>query len=88
MVNILLWIIKYIFLCYGRDITVFWTEKNPDDYMIHNVHVCLYRSLGGIGALVEHGINNDIPEVHRAACGALRNLSYGRANDDNKVSGI
>ena len=44
-----------------------------------------FRSLGGIGALVEHGINNDIPEVHRAACGALRNLSYGRANDENKV---
>jgi hypothetical protein len=29
-------------------------------------------------------VNNDIPEVHRSACGALRNLSYGRANDDNK----
>ena len=24
-------------------------------------------------------------QVHKAACGALRNLSYGKANDDNKV---
>ena len=46
-----------------------------------------FRSLGGISALVSHGVDSDIPEVHRAACGALRNLSYGRANDDNKVRG-
>ena len=43
------------------------------------------RGLGGIPALVEL-VNNEIPEVHRNACGALRNLSYGRANDENKVS--
>ena len=41
------------------------------------------RTLHGIPALVEL-VNNDIPEVHRAACGALRNLSYGKANDENK----
>ena len=41
------------------------------------------RGLGGIPVLVEL-INSDIPEVHRAACGALKNLSYGRANEDNK----
>ncbi|CDQ84059.1 unnamed protein product [Oncorhynchus mykiss] len=25
-------------------------------------------------------------EVHRSACGALRNLVYGKANDDNKIT--
>ena len=25
-------------------------------------------------------------DVHRAACGALRNLVYGKANDDNKIA--
>ncbi len=43
-----------------------------------------FRSLGGIPVLVEL-VNNEVPEVHRSACGALRNLSYGRANDENKV---
>ena len=42
------------------------------------------RMLGGIPALVEL-VANPIPEVHRAACGAMRNLSYGRKNDENKV---
>jgi len=50
-----------------------------------NVPYNVCRSLGGIPALVEL-VNNEIPEVQRAACGALRNLSYGRANDDNKVT--
>ena len=45
------------------------------------------RNLGGIPALVEL-VKSDIPEVHRAACGALRNLSYGRVNDDNKVGSL
>ena len=47
------------------------------------ISVC--RSLGGIPVLVEL-LSNEIPEVHRNACGALRNLSYGRANDENKVN--
>ena len=41
------------------------------------------RGLGGIPVLVEL-VNNEVPEVHRAACGALKNLSYGRANEENK----
>uniref|UniRef100_T1IHH0 Catenin delta-2 n=1 Tax=Strigamia maritima TaxID=126957 RepID=T1IHH0_STRMM len=41
------------------------------------------RSLGGIPPLVAL-LNHEIPEVHRNACGALRNLSYGRQNDENK----
>merc|ERR1719495_2189567 len=41
------------------------------------------RQLGGIAPLVAL-LTHDIPEIHRNACGALRNLSYGRQNDENK----
>lgn len=41
------------------------------------------RSLGGISPLIDL-LNQDIPEIQRNACGALRNLSYGRQNDENK----
>lgn len=41
------------------------------------------RSLGGIPPLVRL-VSHDNPEVCRNACGALRNLSYGRQNDENK----
>jgi len=41
------------------------------------------RQLGGIPPLVAL-LSHDIPEIHRNSCGALRNLSYGRQNDENK----
>ncbi|XP_066961410.1 plakophilin-4 isoform X7 [Macrobrachium rosenbergii] len=41
------------------------------------------RILGGIPPLVAL-LSHDLPELHRNACGALRNLSYGRQNDENK----
>lgn len=41
------------------------------------------RLLGGIPILIEL-LNRDTLEVQRNVCGALRNLSYGRKNDDNK----
>ncbi|KAH8036332.1 hypothetical protein HPB51_024898 [Rhipicephalus microplus] len=41
------------------------------------------RALGGIPLLIEL-LNQDFPEIQRNACGALRNLSYGRQNDENK----
>eukprot|EP00106_Octopus_bimaculoides_P019685 XP_014787127.1 PREDICTED: armadillo repeat protein deleted in velo-cardio-facial syndrome-like isoform X3 [Octopus bimaculoides] len=41
------------------------------------------RALGGIPPLIAL-LNHEIPEVHKNACGALKNLSYGRNNDDNK----
>lgn len=41
------------------------------------------RLLGGIPILIEL-LNRDMLEVRRNVCGALRNLSYGRKNDDNK----
>ncbi|XP_026677326.1 catenin delta-2-like [Diaphorina citri] len=41
------------------------------------------RSLGGIPPLVKL-LGHESPDVFRNACGALRNLSYGRQNDENK----
>ncbi|KAL3289721.1 hypothetical protein HHI36_023121 [Cryptolaemus montrouzieri] len=41
------------------------------------------RALGGIPPLVKL-LNHECHEVYRNACGALRNLSYGRQNDENK----
>lgn len=41
------------------------------------------RHLGGITLLIDL-LNRDILEVQRNVCGALRNLSFGRKNDDNK----
>jgi len=41
------------------------------------------RLLGGIPPLVAL-VSSEHPDVHRNACGALRNLSYGRQNDENK----
>jgi len=41
------------------------------------------RLLGGIAILVDL-LNRDMIEVKRNVCGALRNLSYGKKNDDNK----
>uniref|UniRef100_A0A8C9TZC9 Catenin (cadherin-associated protein), delta 2a n=1 Tax=Scleropages formosus TaxID=113540 RepID=A0A8C9TZC9_SCLFO len=43
------------------------------------------RRLGGIQLLVDL-LDHRMSEVHRSACGALRNLVYGKANDDNKVA--
>jgi hypothetical protein len=51
---------------------------------------CLYfhftRGLDGIPPLVEL-LHSDYPEVQKNACGALKNLSYGRGptGTDNKV---
>ena len=76
-----------------RKLAIFFFNDSEQQYcsFVHRVkntkfywdYLCC-RLLGGIPALVEL-VNNEIPEVQRAACGALRNLSYGRANDDNKV---
>ncbi len=41
------------------------------------------RQLGGIPPLVQL-LSHEIPDIHRNASGALRNLSYGRQNDENK----
>lgn len=31
-------------------------------------------------------LDHKVPEVQKSACGALRNLVYGRASDNNKVA--
>lgn len=41
------------------------------------------RTLGGIAPLVKL-LASESSDVFRNACGALRNLSYGRQNDENK----
>ena len=42
------------------------------------------RALDGIGRLV-HLLSSEDVGVARNACGALRNLSYGKTNDENKL---
>ncbi|CAM9269596.1 unnamed protein product [Lampetra fluviatilis] len=43
------------------------------------------RRLGGVQLLVDL-LDHRARDVRRAACGALRNLVFGRANDDNKLA--
>ncbi|XP_067309730.1 catenin delta-2b isoform X10 [Pseudorasbora parva] len=43
------------------------------------------RRQGGIQLLVDL-LDHRLTDVHRSACGALRNLVYGKANDDNKIA--
>ena len=40
--------------------------------------------MGGIPSLVRL-LTHEKVEVHKNACGALQNLSYGKNNNDNKV---
>lgn len=44
----------------------------------------LTRQLNGIPPLLEM-LTSTIPEIQRNACSALRNLAFGRGNDENKV---
>ncbi|CAH1101665.1 unnamed protein product [Psylliodes chrysocephalus] len=70
--------------------------NNPNDVIKANAvaylqHLCYMDdsnkqktgALGGIPPLVKL-LSHDSIEVSRNACGALRNLSYGRQNDENK----
>ncbi|XP_077979163.1 catenin delta-2-like [Glandiceps talaboti] len=43
------------------------------------------RGLDGVSPLVNL-LGHPIPEIHRSACGALRNISYGKQNEENKVA--
>ncbi|CAN2389179.1 dendritic spine morphogenesis [Pristimantis euphronides] len=43
------------------------------------------RRQGGVQLLVDL-LDHRMTDVHRSACGALRNLVYGKANDDNKIA--
>lgn len=44
-----------------------------------------HRELGGIPILVRL-LDHDSDEVHRSAAACLRNLSYSKARDENKVN--
>jgi catenin delta-2 len=70
--------------------------NNPNSVIVANAaaflqHLCYMddpnkqrtRTLGGIPPLVKL-LSHEAPDVYRNACGALRNLSYGRQNDENK----
>ncbi|XP_078084445.1 plakophilin-4 isoform X2 [Mustelus asterias] len=46
------------------------------------IEVCI---LGGIKHLVDL-LDHKVLEVHKNACGALRNLVYGRTTDENKIA--
>lgn len=48
----------------------------------HDLQVC---HLGGIQHLVDQ-LDHKVAEVQKSACGALRNLVYGKATDNNKVA--
>lgn len=46
---------------------------------------CQVCHLGGIQHLVDQ-LDHKVAEVQKSACGALRNLVYGKATDNNKVA--
>lgn len=48
---------------------------------------CYYfnRELGGIPILVRL-LDHDLEEIHRSAAACLRNLSFSKARDENKVN--
>nr|XP_061794836.1 catenin delta-2-like isoform X4 [Nerophis lumbriciformis] len=65
-------------------------QSNAAAYLQHlcfgdNKIKCEIRRQGGIQLLVDL-LDHRMTDVHRSACGALRNLVYGKANDDNKIA--
>lgn len=51
---------------------------------ISSAHSFLFRQFGGIPALLNQ-VRNPNSRVQLAVLGALRNLSYGRANNESKI---
>jgi len=49
------------------------------------VAISFNSELGGIPILVRL-LDHELEEVHRAAAASLRNLSYSKSRDENKVS--
>ena len=77
-----------------HEVIEFLSHPNPairSNAAAHLQHLCFSddnikqkaRALGAIPVLINL-LNQDSLEVLRNACGALRNLSYGRRNDENK----
>lgn len=58
----------------------------PEVLLIPSMAFCFQiRRQGGIQLLVDL-LDHRLTDVHRSSCGALRNLVYGKANDDNKIA--
>lgn len=77
-----------------HEVIEFLSHPNPvirANAAAHLQHLCYSddntkqkaRTLGAIPALINL-LTQDSPEIQRNACGALRNISYGRRNDENK----
>lgn len=77
-----------------HEVIEFLSHPNPvirANAAAHLQHLCFSddntkqkaRTLGAIPALVNL-LTQDSLEIQRNACGALRNISYGRRNDENK----
>jgi len=77
-----------------HEVIEFLSHPNPAiraNAAAHLQHLCFSddnikqkaRALGALPVLINL-LNQDSLEVQRNACGALRNLSYGRRNDENK----
>uniref|UniRef100_A0A8B9ZU60 Catenin delta 2 n=2 Tax=Anas TaxID=8835 RepID=A0A8B9ZU60_9AVES len=60
-------------------------QKDPRGLKLQFALCVSIRRQGGIQLLVDL-LDHRMTEVHRSACGALRNLVYGKANDDNKIA--
>lgn len=64
-------------------------ESPPSCKYIYDGHfsvlVLQVCHLGGIQHLVDL-LDHKVGEVQKSACGALRNLVYGKATDNNKVA--
>lgn len=84
MGHILLSSLIWCLLLTGFDSKSFMIEILNDSNWIY-VFKSQIRRQGGIQLLVDL-LDHRMSEVHRSACGALRNLVYGKANDENKVT--
>lgn len=78
---------SYIFsYCGGKGNSCIICGFSPAARLTPSSTLCLQiRRQGGIQLLVDL-LDHRMTDVHRSACGALRNLVYGKANDDNKIA--
>lgn len=65
-----------------------WLTRVLSFYVLILIVIFIFNSeLGGIPILVRL-LDHELEEVHRAAAASLRNLSYSKARDENKVIGL
>ena len=63
-----------------------WGVSVPLGLILMFVVLGVVRELGGIPILVRL-LDHEAEEVHRSAASCLRNLSYSKERDENKVGG-